>query len=196
MRMTRNRSHVGDAAPHHPHRGVTIVTAVLVSALAGSPGTALASSLLSGYGGPGEGSEAILGSTLVNGPPGGAGGGSVRRGRLAGFRHQGARVGVRRVAAPANAPGCRHRDPPARGGSEGAHHAPAAPAMTRPPRERGRRGRPSPGGPPTETPRIRGSWPDRARPHLRAVGLGSAGSRLGPDCPSRARQRRRVVLGR
>jgi len=68
------------AAPQRRHRGVTIVTAMLVSALAGSPGTALASSLLSGYGGPGEGSEAILGSTLVNGPPGGAGGGSAGAG--------------------------------------------------------------------------------------------------------------------
>ncbi len=54
---------------------VASLAAVLVFAVAGSPGAALASSLLSGYGGPGEGSEAILGSTLVNGPSGGAGAG-------------------------------------------------------------------------------------------------------------------------
>ena len=68
------------AAPRHPRRRVAIVTALLAFAVAGSPGAALASSLLSGYGGPGEGSEAIIGSTLVNGPSGGAGGGSAGAG--------------------------------------------------------------------------------------------------------------------
>lgn len=54
---------------------IALLAAVLVFAIAGSPGAALANSLLSGYGGPGEGSEAILGTTLVNGPSGGAGAG-------------------------------------------------------------------------------------------------------------------------
>jgi hypothetical protein len=40
------------------------------------PAGALASPLLSGYGGPGEGSQVILGSALVNGPRGGGGGSS------------------------------------------------------------------------------------------------------------------------
>lgn len=49
----------------------------LVLALSVSlPVPALASSLLSGYGGPGQGNQAILGSALVNGPRGGGGGGS------------------------------------------------------------------------------------------------------------------------
>jgi hypothetical protein len=38
--------------------------------------SALASSLLSGYGGPGQGSQAILGSALLNGPRGGGGSGT------------------------------------------------------------------------------------------------------------------------
>jgi hypothetical protein len=55
----------------------TIVSILLLApALSVTLGTpALASSLLSGYGGPGEGNQAILGSTLLNGPRGGGGGG-------------------------------------------------------------------------------------------------------------------------
>jgi hypothetical protein len=37
------------------------------------PTAAVAGPLLSGYGGPGQGSQAILGSTLLNGPSGGGG---------------------------------------------------------------------------------------------------------------------------
>ena len=40
------------------------------------PASANAGSLLSGYGGPGQGNQAILGSTLLNGPSAGSGGGS------------------------------------------------------------------------------------------------------------------------
>lgn len=40
-----------------------------------APAGAAASPLLSGYGGPGAGSQVILGSALVNGPRGGGGGG-------------------------------------------------------------------------------------------------------------------------
>jgi hypothetical protein len=60
-----------------PHR-LTITTLVVFSLASLVPAQAVAgSSLLSGYGGPGQGSQAILGSTLLNGPKGaGAGGGS------------------------------------------------------------------------------------------------------------------------
>jgi hypothetical protein len=40
------------------------------------PSAALANSLLSGYGGPGAGNQAILGSALLNAPKGGGGGGA------------------------------------------------------------------------------------------------------------------------
>ena len=45
-----------------------------LSAAAAMPVAAPAGSLLSGYGGPGQGSQVILGSSLVNGPPKGGGG--------------------------------------------------------------------------------------------------------------------------
>jgi hypothetical protein len=57
------------------HR-LTITTVALLSlgCSALAPASAAAGgSLLSGYGGPGEGSQAILGSTLLNGPKGGGG---------------------------------------------------------------------------------------------------------------------------
>jgi hypothetical protein len=54
------------------HRVIT--TAVLL-ALA-LPATADAGSLLSGYGGPGQGNQAILGATVIGGASGGSGGGS------------------------------------------------------------------------------------------------------------------------
>jgi hypothetical protein len=57
------------------HRIIIYIGVVLAAALAVLPASALASSLLSGYGGPGQGSQAILGSALVNGPKGGGSGG-------------------------------------------------------------------------------------------------------------------------
>jgi hypothetical protein len=53
-----------------------ITSAIVCSAAlsAAMPAVAPASSLLSGYGGPGQGSQAIIGSSLVNGPPNGGGG--------------------------------------------------------------------------------------------------------------------------
>jgi hypothetical protein len=56
-------------------RTITIATSI-VAAVAAAPSTAAASPLLSGYGGPGQGNQAILGSALLNGPGGGSSGGS------------------------------------------------------------------------------------------------------------------------
>jgi hypothetical protein len=50
------------------------VPVVLLAVLA--PASAAAGPLLSGYGGPGQGNQAILGSALLNGPDEGSGGGS------------------------------------------------------------------------------------------------------------------------
>lgn len=54
-----------------------LLTLSLTAALCVLPSSALAGSLLSGYGAPGGGTQALLGSTLVNGsgPSGGSGGG-------------------------------------------------------------------------------------------------------------------------
>lgn len=136
------------AAPRHAGRRVAILIALLAFAVGGSPGAALASSLLSGYGGPGEGSEAIIGSTLVNGPSGGAGGGSAGAGGSPVSGTAGSGRG------PSAALGGELAGRSASGsagprGSAGVHNAPAAPATARLPRERGRRGRPSRRRPPT-----------------------------------------------
>jgi hypothetical protein len=53
----------------------TIISTVVLLAALTAP-TADASPLLSGYGGPGQGNQAILGSALLNGPRGGGGSGS------------------------------------------------------------------------------------------------------------------------
>jgi hypothetical protein len=57
-------------------RMITPIAAGLVALLALGPAAAQGGSLLSGYGGPGQGNQAILGSALLNGPPSGGGGGS------------------------------------------------------------------------------------------------------------------------
>jgi hypothetical protein len=58
------------------HRKIISIGCSLVALSAALAPTADASSLLSGYGGPGQGSQAILGSALLNGPSGGGGAGT------------------------------------------------------------------------------------------------------------------------
>jgi hypothetical protein len=62
-------------------RIITSIIACLVAVSAALPAAASAGSLLSGYGGPGAGNQAILGSSLLNGgggpPAGGPGGGGL-----------------------------------------------------------------------------------------------------------------------
>jgi hypothetical protein len=53
----------------------TIPVVVLFAAAMAAPAVAQADPLLSGYGGPGQGNQAILGSALLNGPSGGSSGG-------------------------------------------------------------------------------------------------------------------------
>ncbi|HEX4466919.1 MAG TPA: hypothetical protein VH025_07005 [Solirubrobacteraceae bacterium] len=63
------------------------MTVTLLALTAGgvAPATATAGSLLSGYGGPGQGNQAIIGSALVGGPSGGGGsGGSTGTGSTVG----------------------------------------------------------------------------------------------------------------
>ncbi len=58
------------------HRTTPLTLTLLVVLVIYAPSSALANSLLSGYGGPGEGNQAILGSALVGGAGGAGGGGS------------------------------------------------------------------------------------------------------------------------
>jgi hypothetical protein len=64
-----------------PHRTIFLTLTVLATLVA-TCSSAFAGSLLSGYGGPGGGAQAIIGSTLVKGSggSGGAGGGSTGSG--------------------------------------------------------------------------------------------------------------------
>jgi hypothetical protein len=56
------------------HRAIAAIATLLVApAWAAAPAAAAVNPLLSGYGGPGEGNQAILGSTLVGGSSTGAG---------------------------------------------------------------------------------------------------------------------------
>jgi hypothetical protein len=60
----------------HQIRVARLLVTTLTACFALLPSCALAGPLLSGYGGPGQGSQAVLGSTLINPPSGGGGGGS------------------------------------------------------------------------------------------------------------------------
>jgi hypothetical protein len=68
------------------HRLTSTAAALLALALsAAAPAVAYANPILSGYGGPGQGNQAILGSALLNGPSGeggSTGGGSTGGGSL------------------------------------------------------------------------------------------------------------------
>lgn len=55
------------------HRTIILIVGCLVAFGTAPSDAALASSLLSGYGGPGQGNQAILGSALLNRPGGGSG---------------------------------------------------------------------------------------------------------------------------
>jgi hypothetical protein len=77
------------------------VTALAASAVALTPAAASAGSLLSGYGGPGQGSQEILGSAVV----GGAGGGGGATGGGAGSAGGEAGSGTFRYGEPAGGQG-------------------------------------------------------------------------------------------
>jgi len=67
------------------HRLIITTTLLVLAVSAMAPTAAGAGPLLSGYGGPGQGNQAILGSALLNGGSGGSGGGgSGGRGSSAG----------------------------------------------------------------------------------------------------------------
>jgi hypothetical protein len=61
--------------------GVTLAAALALSASLALPRVAHAGPLLSGYGGPGQGNQAILGSALLGGSKGGGGSGSRGAGK-------------------------------------------------------------------------------------------------------------------
>jgi hypothetical protein len=66
--------------------------------MAGPAAAAATGPLLSGYGGPGEGSQVILGAALVNGPSGGAGAGGSGSGETGGSGEADSPAGARNLA--------------------------------------------------------------------------------------------------
>jgi len=91
-------------------RCTIVLTLVLMAALsAAAPDAAPAGSLLSGYGGPGQGNQAILGSALLNGPGGGGGGGSAGTSGLSstGVSNAGAQAPQGGATSPRSAAGAR-----------------------------------------------------------------------------------------
>ena len=85
------------------HINVIQIVGLSVAALVAPPGIAVANPLLSGYGGPGQGSQAILGSALGNGPPGGGGGGGGAYGSGSAAPRSGGGVGAAAVRVQGNA---------------------------------------------------------------------------------------------
>ena len=85
---------------------ISLLTSLAVALVVGLPSSAPASSLLSGYGGPGQGNQVILGATLLNGPSnrgggGGGSGGGGSTGRLAS-------TGTSALASPATSSSTAH----------------------------------------------------------------------------------------
>jgi hypothetical protein len=84
------------------NRTATLITAALLAGLVIAPSclAAPAGSLLSGYGGPGAGDQAILGSALVGGAGGGGGGDRTSGGAGAGGSATGGGLSATSQTAP------------------------------------------------------------------------------------------------
>jgi hypothetical protein len=134
------------------HRTISLKTALLAVFLAFAvPSPALASPLLGGYGGPGEGNQAILGSALIGGASGGSSGSGGGSGGSAGSSSgSGSGSGSSTGAATSAAGGEAEPAGSSRQGSTGGAEAEAkggatGPASGRTPRARERSGKASGG---------------------------------------------------
>ncbi len=116
-------------------KGKNIAIGVLVAAVSAcAPTAAVAGTLLSGYGGPGQGSQAVLGAKLLGGPgkgSGGSSGGSPRGGSGSGSASQEGGAGSAGGegsggAAPASGNSAGSSSAGSASGGTGASH-PAAP---------------------------------------------------------------------
>jgi hypothetical protein len=102
-------------------RTITLTLTYLVAALMAFPALASAGSLLSGYGGPGQGSQVILGSSLIkgggggNGPRNGGGSSGTRQSSASGAGAQPAAPATGALAAHTSRPARSHSNPGARG---------------------------------------------------------------------------------
>jgi hypothetical protein len=113
-------------------RSISVVVLALLALAGGAAPAAEAGSLLSGYGTPGEGNQAILGSALLGG--GGNGGGSSGSGRASGST---AATGTEArasssVSAAGGGSGARPTTGHAKSGGKAPHSRATAPARTAP----------------------------------------------------------------
>jgi hypothetical protein len=100
------------------------IAAVLALSIALTPTAAVASTLLSGYGGPGQGNQAILGATLLNGPSGGGRGGGSNGGGSSGGGSSSSGEGNLAAPTTTGAQGSASSPRHTGSGSAGKHGAP------------------------------------------------------------------------
>lgn len=106
------------------HRAIVTATLMVLGLSAAAPAAAGATSLLSGYGGPGQGNQVILGSALLNTPGGGQGGGSSGAGGSSGGAAGSSGGGASGARALPTAPARR------RGSGSQPHASQSTPAAT------------------------------------------------------------------
>jgi hypothetical protein len=113
------------------YRKIIPIVAGFAALSAMSPTAATAGSLLSGYGGPGQGNQSVLGSALLNGSGNGGGGSGTGGGSSTGG---GAATGGSGASAPGSASGISAQESPGgatRGsGTAGRHRAAARPGRS------------------------------------------------------------------
>lgn len=107
MLLEPNETQGREGMNRHQRITSVIVFVALIAAVA--PGAALAGSLLSGYGGPGEGNQAVLGSALLNAPKGGGGNGGGGAGSLGGGQASSGQSGEAAASPAASAGGTSKR---------------------------------------------------------------------------------------
>jgi hypothetical protein len=114
------------------HRTITPLVGLCLALCLAAPVAAQANPILSGYGGPGQGNQAILGSALLNGPAGGGGG--TGGGGLAGSGSSGEN-GSSTTATSAGSAGGGHRGASKQSSAHGQSGTPASsPQRTAQPR--------------------------------------------------------------
>jgi hypothetical protein len=111
------------------HRTIIHVVGLLLALCLAAPVSAQANPILSGYGGPGQGNQVILGSALLNGPAGG-GGGSAGGGSAGGGSAGGGSSGENGSATTATSGGSARGRHSGASGRSPAHGQPGAPTSS------------------------------------------------------------------
>ncbi len=105
------------------HRRIVLTGAIAAALMIGTPTLAAASPLLSGYGGPGQGSQQILGAALLGGGSGGASGGGGSTGGKPGGSSGSSRYGERSAESESSGTGAPGANVTKGGGGTAPRHA-------------------------------------------------------------------------